>query len=298
MSETSLQTRDEMSVLQWTAEELEICRLTIACDLTDNEFTFFIKVCKFVQLNPFLKQIYPMVYGKKLTLLTSIDGYRLIANRSGMAAGIDDAVFDEGLTRYQHIKEKRGHPETATVTVYKLMGGQRMPYTATAEWDFYKPDAGNDFMWTKGNGYTMLAKCAEALALRKAFPAEMGGVLTREEMQQAAPPKSLQMEYDKAAENTDAAEKILEKGATDGEYSDVEPPEELGDVIDADAPSNDEMMDAIWQVCFKQGDVFVAALKATNLPPPEGSWKKANIIAWLRRLISSGDLQRLYAEVL
>lgn len=125
------------------------------------------------------------------TIQVGIDGYRAIADRTQLCAGNDDPLFDEGLTQHQMLTQGRKQPLTATVTVYKVVGGVRCPFTATASWDAYAPkpsntegEGGADFMWKK-MGMLMLAKCAEALALRKAFPAELSGVYTDEEMHQA-----------------------------------------------------------------------------------------------------------------
>ncbi len=77
-------------------------------------------------------------------------------------------------------------PRSATVTVYRLTQGSRFAYTATARWEEYCPAAGADHMWRK-MPHTMLAKCAEALALRKAFPKQLAGLFAREELDQAGP---------------------------------------------------------------------------------------------------------------
>jgi hypothetical protein len=70
------------------------------------------------------------------------------------------------------------------VTVYKMIAGQRCPFTATARWDQYYPGDSQGFMWRK-MPHLMLGKCAEGLALRKAFPAELAGAYVKEEMDQA-----------------------------------------------------------------------------------------------------------------
>jgi hypothetical protein len=93
-------------------------------------------------------------------------------------AGSDDPVFrDDGFDD--------GHPSAATVTVYRITQGQRFNYSATARWSEYCPD--NAPMW-KRMPHTMLGKCAEALALRKAFPQQLAGLYTSDEMEQAGPP--------------------------------------------------------------------------------------------------------------
>jgi len=140
-------------------------------------------------LSPFRRQIHLIKrntkQGARYTIQTGIDGYRATANRTGLYAGSDDYLFDEGLNEYQHIQTKRQHPTTATATVYKLVGNTRVPFTATARWEEYLPGEGPEgFMWKK-MPYLMIGKCAEAIALRKAFPEELAGIYTDEEMMQA-----------------------------------------------------------------------------------------------------------------
>jgi hypothetical protein len=79
---------------------------------------------------------------------------------------------------------------TATVTVYRLTRGTRYAYSATARYNEYVPDPGpngrGDVMW-KRMPHVMLGKCAEALALRKAFPQQLGGLYVKEELEQGRP---------------------------------------------------------------------------------------------------------------
>ncbi len=150
-------------------------------DHSDDQFAEFVHSINRFQLDPFGNQIYsilrPVRKGSKemkRSNQTGIDGYRLIADRTGAYAGNDDPVFDS-----------EGKPQRATVTVHKLVGGQRCQFTATARWSEYFPGEQAGFMW-KTKPHIMLGKCAEALALRKAFPAELSGLYTHEEMEQAA----------------------------------------------------------------------------------------------------------------
>jgi phage recombination protein Bet len=144
--------------------------------LTDDQLEVFLCASKRYGLNPIANQIYPQLRGNNMTITTGIDGYRLIADRTGKYAGNDDPVFDD-----------EAQPRKATVTVYKIVGGQRCGFTATARWDQYFPGEKQGFMWKK-MPHLMLGKCAEALAIRKAFPAELSGLYTQEEMQQASAP--------------------------------------------------------------------------------------------------------------
>lgn len=158
---------------------LALIRATLPPELDDTSFKVFIYTCRRTGLDPLAKQIYlrgsrDKRSGKTTwTAQTGIDGYRLCADRTGRYAGNDDPTFDD-----------EAQPAKATVTVYKVVGGLRCPFTASARWDQYYPGDAQGFMWRKMPNL-MLGKCAEALALRKAFPAELSGVYIREEMDQA-----------------------------------------------------------------------------------------------------------------
>jgi phage recombination protein Bet len=157
----------------FTGEQIEIIKNSVAKGVSDQELAYFLEVCRSTGLNPLHRQIYAIMRSGKMTIQTGIDGYRLLAHRSRRHVGTDDAVYDT---------ESAPHPNKATVTVYKFVAGQRCAYTATARWKEYAQESNN--MWTKFP-YLMLAKCAESLALRKAFPAETSGIYTDDEMMQA-----------------------------------------------------------------------------------------------------------------
>lgn len=148
--------------------QLELLKTTVVGDqgLTNNEFALFVRVATHTHLDPFRRQIYATKRAGKLVIQTGIDGYRAIAARTGLHAGTDDAVFSGKST-------DKAFPGEATVTVYKIVGGIRCPFTGTARWDEFKPD--QDWMWRK-MPHNQLGKCAEAQALRKAFPEETSGV--------------------------------------------------------------------------------------------------------------------------
>lgn len=183
---TELATIENTSVptVSWTHEQTELIKRTIAIGATHDELQLFLYQAKRTGLDPLSRQIHFVKRKDKGTIQTAIDGYRLIADRTGKYAGSDDYLFDEGIQQYLHMVAKRGNPQTATVTVYKMCDGSRTAFTATAAWGEYFPGEAQGFMWKK-MPYLMIGKCAEALALRKAFPAELSGVYTNEEMQQA-----------------------------------------------------------------------------------------------------------------
>lgn len=178
MNTTALSPVAKTDALPWQGKELEIIKNLIAPGLSDLELHVFGKVCQQTRLNPILKQIYAIKRSGKMTIQTSIDGYRLIAARTQQLAGTDKALY---------YYDDKGALIEAEITVYRMIGGQRCPFTASAFMAEYRPGAGQDHMWQK-MPHRMLAKCAEALALRMAFPAELSGLYTHEEMEQAGAP--------------------------------------------------------------------------------------------------------------
>lgn len=170
---TAIATMEQNAPATWNDQEQTLIKSQIAQGCSDLELQLFAKVCQRTGLDPFARQVYAIKRGDKMTIQTGIDGYRLMAARTGSLAGIDDAEYDN---------EETDHPAWAKVTVYRLVQGQRAPFTAKARWSEYKQDKSP--MWGR-MPYLMLGKCAEALALRKAFPAELSGIYTQEEMDQA-----------------------------------------------------------------------------------------------------------------
>lgn len=163
---------------EWDQERVEFVRRNFCGGAPDGQAAAFIGICKRRGLAPEERQVYLVERGRGNWIIqTGIDGYRLIAERTGRYAGSDDPVYDT---------EDRPQPGKATVTVWKLVDGGRYPFTASARWREYAPDPPTN-VW-KGKPYLMLAKCAEALALRKAFPAELSALYTAEEMDQSDPP--------------------------------------------------------------------------------------------------------------
>jgi len=198
---TTMPNRAQLAAVpQWNDSQVSLLKEQICPGASDHELVYFGEVCARTGLDPFQRQIYFVKRKGKMVIQMGIDGLRLQAVRSDRYAGNDDPVFDEGLTRFEMLKDGRKRPTTATATVWAIVGGQRCPFTATVEWDAYVPAAVQDFQWQK-MPFTMLGKCAESAAIRKAFPAETSGFYTSEEMAQAGP-------GDVAAQPSDNAERV------------------------------------------------------------------------------------------
>lgn len=215
---------------------LALIKRTVASDCNDSEFDLFIHTARHLGLDPLRRQIFALVYSKndpkkrKMSIITAIDGLRVIAERTGdyrpdeeePTIEIDPAIASDsnpaGIVK-------------ATVRVYKFSHGAWHKVTASAHWSEYAPikeewsetrDVQNG-TWPDGNPKfkkvpvdgakkiavldasgqwakmprLMLAKVAEALALRKAWPDAFAGVYSAEEMDRAS---VLEMSASEAAE--------------------------------------------------------------------------------------------------
>lgn len=177
-----IKTNEETKELTQQDIDLLVAANVLPKDIPKEMVTFFMAFCKQTNLNPFKRQVYIIPRFSKMqgkytyTIQTGIDGYRAIADRTKKCAGIDDPIFEE----------KDGKIISAKSVVYKFVNETKCSFTATAYWNEYYPtDEKNRFMWDN-KPRIMLGKCAEALALRKAFPNELSGTYTDEEMQQQA----------------------------------------------------------------------------------------------------------------
>jgi phage recombination protein Bet len=165
---------NEVMKIEFKPDQVQLIKNTIAKDATDDELKLFLYQCQRTGLDPMTRQIYFMKRSGKVTIQTSIDGFRVIAERSGDYAGQDEPQFikDEG-------------DLYCKVTVYRFRGETRYPAAVgVAYWKEYCPPNGQDFMWKK-MPHTMLSKVAEALALRKAYPQDLSGLYTGDEMEQS-----------------------------------------------------------------------------------------------------------------
>jgi phage recombination protein Bet len=178
-----------------TADQLDLVKRTVASGATDAELKLYLYDCSRQGVHPLDRLLHFTKRGGKYTPVTSIDLMRTRAADTNEYAGNDDAVFEyEPLANLaaDHTKP----PRSASVTVWRLVRGHRCGFTATARWSEYYPGDAAGTMWRK-MPCTMLAKCAEALALRKGFPRQLAGLYAAEEMDQAqspAPAKSALLE--------------------------------------------------------------------------------------------------------
>jgi phage recombination protein Bet len=163
----------------YDAPKVQLIKDLVAVGASDNELALFLYTAQRTGLDPLAKQIYCIKRQGKMTIQTGIDGYRLIADRTGNYA-------PGRAPTYEYDADSKVY--SATAYVMKYVRGTWHEVSATAFWDeyvvLYNGQPGN--LWAS-KPRVMLAKCAEALALRRAFPAELSGLYTDTEMGDTAP---------------------------------------------------------------------------------------------------------------
>ena len=167
-------------LIQFSNEDLDLMRKTVARGATPDQFSLFLAMCRHYALNPLARQIYCIIdKSGRMTVQTSIDGFRLMAERTNKYAGQLGPLWCDEDGVWVDVWLKKTPPAAAKVGI--LRRDFEHPIWGVARHSSYAQDTPT---WRK-MGDLMLAKCAESLAFRRAFPAQMGGLYTQEEMEQA-----------------------------------------------------------------------------------------------------------------
>ena len=208
--------KNELVKIEYNQDQIALIKSQIAPKANNDELKLFLYQCQRTGLDALSRQIYAIhrwnsSQGREvMSIQTSIDGFRVIAERSGDYAGQDEPDF---------ITDDKGKLICAKVKVYRFRNDQRYcAAVGVAYWDEYVQldKNGNPSGLWKKMPHVMLSKVAEALALRKAYPQDLSGLYTAEEMNQADQPQEHNyVTQDVTAEYIPTVADIIEDEITD-----------------------------------------------------------------------------------
>jgi phage recombination protein Bet len=186
----------DQQIDNWQQDQITLIKEYMAPGISDGELSLFEMACKRTGLDPFIKQIYPIMRWdgklkrKKMTIQVGIDGFRTVAQRSKKYNSNETFwCGKDGVWKDAWLSD--GDPAAAMTIVTRTDATGK--FVGVATWKSYSPTKEDmSFLWG-GKADVMIGKCSEALALRKAFPAELGGLYIPEEMHvEDIPPVSIE----------------------------------------------------------------------------------------------------------
>lgn len=211
----------------WNQEQVELIAGTLARDanLSAGELALFAQVAQRTGLDPFRKQIYAVRYEQNapVTFQVGIDGFRVIAKRSGKLEGLSTPQWCGEDGEWRDVWLSQDPPSAARVAVHHrdyvepVFGIALYSEYHATRYDKELRQRVPNKQWATRPAH-MLAKCAEALAIRRAFPDDVGGLYTDDELEHQSA----------SAESADTIT---------GEYH------EVGELYGADSVSLDTLVD-------------------------------------------------------
>jgi phage recombination protein Bet len=209
--------------------QLDLIRRTVAAECTNEEFDLFIEAAERYGLDPFRRQIMPLVFSKekpekrRMVIVVGIDGQRMIAQRAGNYRPASEP------THFVENRRKKGPTNPlglvlARVTLFQQDNrGDWFPVMGEAYWDEFAPirdeweedlalgwrKTGRQVLDSSGSWpkmpRLMLGKCATMQALRAGWPDQFGNLYAEEELDRA---RALDLSASQAAERARAEQRL------------------------------------------------------------------------------------------
>ncbi len=257
----------------YTPEQVALLKQTVAKGATDDELRLFIAVSGRCGLDPFTRQIHCVkrwssdAQGFVMAIQTGIDGYRLIAERSENYDGQDAPQWCGPDGVWKDIWLSDDPPAAARVAVYRK--DSRRATVGVARWKAYcqtKKDGKPNSMWARFDA-EQLAKCAEALALRKSFPQDLADVYTEEEMDQAQPERVGRTARGVAADAEQSSATVLDEAMD-------EAPDSIAEMVEATRPDEPApvMLTEFYALCKRVGKASKREFVKAAPPGSKSFW--------------------------